>query len=152
MKTHKFGFDDALGVISIIIGIICLIEAKRLFPVGSSFLSGDHALLGLTGIAMIVLGFLLLFVTKPKSIKVVFPEKPVMISLLTVLGILAAYSVCLAYLGYVIPTVLFGIPLFRLFGGYKWLRCVIASIICTAVLYAVFVFGLGMSFPRGVFF
>jgi len=152
MKSCKLGFDRALGVISVIIGIICLIEAKRLFSVGTSFFSGDHALLGLTGIAMIVLGLLLLFVTKPKSIKVVFPEKPVMLRLLTVLGILAAYSLCIAYLGYVIPTVLFGIPLFRLFGGYKWFRCVISSIVCTAGLYAVFVFGLGMSFPRSVFF
>jgi putative tricarboxylic transport membrane protein len=152
MKPYKFGFDHSLGVISVIIGIICLIEFKRLFPIRNSFLSGDHALLGLTGIAMIILGLLLLFVTKPKPIKVIFPEKPFMIRLMTIFGILAVYSVCIKYLGYVIPTALFGIPLFRLFGGYKWLQCVATSLICTAGLYVLFVFGLGMSFPRGMFF
>ncbi len=152
MKSLKFKFDYALGVISVIVGIICLIEFKRLFPIRNSFLSGDHALPGLTGIAMIILGLLLLLVKKPKSIKVVFPEKTVMIRLMTILGILVVYSVCIAYLGYVVPTVILGIPLFRLFGGYKWLFCVATSIICTAGLYALFVFGLGMSFPRGIFF
>jgi putative tricarboxylic transport membrane protein len=152
MKSHRFGFDFALGGITVIVGIICLIESKRLFPLRNSFLSGDHALLGLTGTAMIILGLLLLFVTKPKSIKVVFPEKPVMIRLMTILGILSVYTFCINYLGYVIPTVLFGIPLFRLFGGYKWFLSVATSIICTAGLYALFIFGLGMSFPRGLFF
>jgi hypothetical protein len=152
MKSRRIGFDFALGGITIIIGLVCLIESKRLFAFRNSFLSGDHALLGLTGTAMIILGFLLLFVRKPKSIKAVFPEKPGMIRLMTILGILAVYSVCIKYLGYLIPTFLFGIPLFRLFGRYQWLMCVATSIICTAALYAIFVFGLGMSFPRGLFF
>ena len=152
MKSRVIGFDFALGVVTVIVGIICLIESKRLFAFRNSFLSGDHALLGLTGTAMIILGLLLLLVTKPKSIRVVFPERPTMIRLMTILGILAVYSICINYLGYVIPTVLFGIPLFRLFGRDKWLMCVATSIICTAGLYALFIFGLGMSFPRGLFF
>jgi hypothetical protein len=49
VKSLKFKFDYALGVISLSIGIVCLTEFKRLFPIRYSFLSGDHALLGLTG-------------------------------------------------------------------------------------------------------
>jgi putative tricarboxylic transport membrane protein len=152
MKPRTLRFDDALGVIAIAIGILCLIEFTRLFPIRSSFLSGDHALLGLTGIAMILLGLLLLFSKRAKPVNVVFPEKPVVIRMMTILGLLAVYSVCIYYLGYVVPTVLFGIPLFRLFGGYHWLRCVAISALCTTGLYAVFVLGLGMSFPRGLLF
>jgi len=152
MFSRKLGFDRTLGVVAIIIGLVCLIESRRLFPIRNTFLSGDHALPGLTGIAMVTLGLLLLFVVKPAPVKVVFPERPLMIHLMTVLGSLAAYSGCIAYLGYVIPTGLFGVLLFRLFGDYRWLTCIATSIVCTAALYALFVLGLGMSFPRGLFF
>jgi putative tricarboxylic transport membrane protein len=152
MMFRKIGFDRALGVVAIIIGLVCLIESRRLFPIGNTFLSGDHALPGLTGLAVVMLGLLLLFVVKPASVKVVFPERPLMMRLMMILGILVAYSGCIAYLGYVIPTALFGVVLFRLFGDYRWLTCVATSIVCTTALYALFVLGLGMSFPRGLFF
>ncbi len=152
MTFRNLGFDRALGAVAIIIGLVCLIEFRRLFPIRNSLLSGDHALPGLIGIAMITLGLLLLFVVKPASVKVVFPEKSRMLRLMTILGILAAYAGSIAYLGYVIPTALFGALLFRLFGDYRWLTCVVTSIVCTVALYALFVLGLGMSFPRGLFF
>jgi putative tricarboxylic transport membrane protein len=152
MKSRRFGFDFASGVITVIIGVVCLIEFARLLPIRNSFSSGDHALPGLTGIAMIILGLLLVFVNKPKLIKVVFPEKPLMIRLMMILGILLVYSVSIKYLGYVLPTLLFGVPLFRLFGGYNWPMCIATSILCTAGLYGVFVLGLGMSFPSGLLF
>lgn len=150
--SRKLGFDRTFGAVAIIIGLVCLIESQRLFPIGNTFLSGDHALPALTGMAMVILGLLLLFVVKSAPAKVVLPDRSLMIRLMSVLGILAAYSGCIAYLGYVIPTGLFGVVLFRLFGDYRWLTCVAMSVVCTAALYALFVLGLGMSFPRGPFF
>ncbi len=152
MRSRGTGFDFAMGIITVIVGLVCLMESKRLFAFRNSFLSGDHAILGLTGTAMIIIGLLLLSVRKPKSVQVVFPEKPKMIRLMTILGILSVYSLGIHYLGYVLPTVLAGIPLFRLFGGYPWFTCVATSMICTAGLYALFIFGLGMPFPAGLFF
>ncbi len=151
MKSGTLGFDRAMAGLTIIIGCICLFESIRLLPLRSSLLSGDHALPGITGAAMIILGLVLLFTREPQSMKAGFPGKPVTIRLVTILGILAIYAISIQYLGYVVPTVLFGIPLFRLFGGYKWIHCVVISIICAAGLYGTFVFGLGMSFPRGPF-
>ena len=152
MKSRRFGFDHGMGVVSILVGVTCLAESHRLFPIRSSFLAGDHALPGLTGILMIILGFALLLVMNPSAIKVNFPERPLMIRLMTVLGILAVYAASIKILGYVVPTGVFGIPLFRMFGGYGWRTCIAASILCTAGLYGLFIFGLGMSFPKGLFF
>jgi putative tricarboxylic transport membrane protein len=151
MKSRTFGFDRIMAVMAVIVGCVCLLEAKRLFPRSSSILAGDHALPGLTGAAMILLGLVLLFKTKRPSIKVGFPEKPVMTRLMVILGILMLYSISIKHLGYIASTGLAGIPLFRLFGGRTWGRCLALSILCTAGLYAVFVYGLGMSFPRGLF-
>ncbi|MBP7494215.1 MAG: tripartite tricarboxylate transporter TctB family protein [Spirochaetales bacterium] len=153
IRSKKFEFDSVIGAASIGIGIICLVECKRLFPLRSSLLSGDHALVGLTGFSMIFLGFLLLlFKAKQKPPKVVYPGKSMMLRIILILGILSIYAASLKFLGYILSTVLFGIPLFRLFGGYKWLQCIISSALCTMGLYVVFISGLGMSFPRGLIF
>ncbi len=151
MKSRPLGFDHAVAVIMLVVGVICLFEAMRLLPFSNSLLSGDHALPGITGAAMIILGLILFFTTEARSIRVRFPERPVVIRLVVILGILTIYSISIKPLGYLLPTGLCGIPLFRMFGGYTWGRCTAISIICTAGLYTVFVFGLGMSFPRGLF-
>jgi hypothetical protein len=106
----------------------------------------------LTGIATIILGLLLLLAPQRRSTAIALPEKRLMACLMTVLGILAVYAASIGVLGYVIPTGISGIPLFRMFGGYGWRTCVMASILCAAGLYGLFVLGLGMSFPRGLFF
>jgi len=151
MKMRKLGFDGALGLVSLVIGIVCLYECARLFPMRSSVLAGDHALAGLTGLAMLGLGVLLIIRSNARPIRAVYPGKAVVVRLMAILGILVFYAISLKYLGYILPTLLFGIPLFRLFGGYAWRKCLAVSALSTAGLYLVFVLGLGMSFPRGLF-
>ncbi|MDF2523542.1 MAG: tripartite tricarboxylate transporter family receptor [Clostridiales bacterium] len=81
MNLLKITSDRVSGVISIIIGMICILEFRRLFPLRNSLLVGDHVLLGLTGAALIILGTTLFF-NKSKQLKVVLPEKTMMLKLM----------------------------------------------------------------------
>jgi hypothetical protein len=143
--------NRVFGLIALIVGIVCLLESHRLRPLGQGSLTGDHALLAVTGIALAVFAALLLFVLKHTPFKPEFPEKSMFIRLIKSLVILALYSVSVSYLGFVLPTLIYGVFLFRLFGNYIWLKCLFISGISTAGLYLVFIYGLGMNFPRGIF-
>ncbi len=145
-------FDRACGGAAVVIGLLCLIESVRLFPLRNTYLSGDHGLPGLLGLVMIILGSVLLCARGPSPVKAVFPSRPIRLRVAATLALLTAYAIALAPLGYVVATAVVGVPLFRLFGGYRWLACVVASAACSLGLYGVFVLGLGMSFPSGLFF
>ena len=60
------------------------------------------------------------------------------------------YVVMLVYFGYVIATIVYGFALAFLLGGRCWWKNLIASIIITCILYAVFTWGLGIHPARGV--
>ena len=64
--------------------------------------------------------------------------------------VLILYVFSLDKLGFVVSTAVWGIFWFRLFGMYSYIRCIIYSAITTAALWLVFIYGLGMSFPRGI--
>lgn len=60
------------------------------------------------------------------------------------------YVVLLIYVGYLIATILYGFALAFLLGGRCWWKNLIASIIITCILYAVFTWGLRIHPARGV--
>lgn len=143
--------DRVFALVAIIIGAICLVECKRMLPMGQGPFTGDHAMLGLVGGVLIALGLLMMFVLKPAAIKPDFPPKPMMQRLIAIMLVVAVYSVLIPRLGYVLPTAIAGVFLFKLFGTSSWFKCVLISLLCTAGLYLLFVTGLGMNFPRGIF-
>ena len=63
---------------------------------------------------------------------------------------LAAYGGLTIVLGYLSATVLFFIATFALFAVRPWYFCAALSILCSAVLYLLFVHYFGIIFPRGL--
>ena len=137
MKRQVITADRVFGAVCILIGILCIKECIRMYRFASSFLSGDHIVMGIAGGVLILLGIILGIKNKKRAFSVEFPEENL-------------YAISLDKLGFAISTALWGIFWFRLFGSYSYIRCVIYSVITAAALWAVFIYGLGMSFPRGI--
>lgn len=62
----------------------------------------------------------------------------------------AAYALLLAPLGFVLATLLEFAVLARLFGG-RWLAGAAAGLVFASLLYVLFVYGLGLPLPLGIF-
>jgi putative tricarboxylic transport membrane protein len=146
MKADRIG-----GIISIIIGAIAISEAIRLYPMRMSTFAGDHTMPGVVGVALIVLGLLLVFFVKGDNHKVEFPNRKLIIQMVLTIGLLFAYWFAIKYLGYVISTLLVSICLFKVMSSYSWIKSSIYALILAAAFYLVFIRFLNLSFPTGTF-
>ena len=152
MKPSILCADRIFGLFSVIVGILGISECVRLYPIANSPLSGDHVMLGITGGVLIILGLVLIVKPGKRKFTIKFPERATAINMIGAAILLVIYSVLLEKLGFAASTAICGVFLFRLFGGYSWLRCVLAAAITAVMLHLVFVTGLGMAFPHGIFF
>lgn len=150
MKRNLNLVDRLFGAFIILIGILGVMECKRMYPFANSRLSGDHVMLGITGGALIILGLIMLIFPGKRKFTVQYPEKEVAIRMVLTLVVLVIYIAALEQIGFIVSTAVCGVLFVRLFGGYSWLKCALIAVLSTAVLYAVFVLGLGMSFPSGI--
>ena len=150
MKRQVITADRVFGAVCILIGILCIKECIRMYRFASSFLSGDHIVMGIAGGVLILLGIILGIKNKERAFSVEFPEENLAKRMIGVVLVLILYAISLDKLGFAISTALWGIFWFRLFGSYSYIRCIIYSVIRAAALWAVFIYGLGMSFPRGI--
>ena len=150
MKRNLNLVDRLFGAVIIFIGILGLMECKRMYPYANSSLSGDHVMLGITGGALIVLGLIMLIFPGKRKFSVQYPEKEVAVRMVLTLIVLVIYVAALEKIGFIVSTAVCGLVFARLFGGYSWIKCALITVLSTAVLYAVFVLGLGMSFPSGI--
>lgn len=141
--------DRIGGWISIILGLLSLYEAFRLYPTRLSFYVGDHIMPGVIGIGLIILGLLAVFV-KGQSFKVDFPDRQMLWKIVGIFGVLLGYCVLLSFLGFAIGTFLISIALFRIIGSYTVRKSLLYSVIQTICVYAVFVYWLEMPFPAGI--
>lgn len=151
MSYLKLTADRVLGIASVLLGIVSILESVRLYPIRTSPMVGDHTLPALIGSLLVICGLLLAFFVKTKAIKVDFPDKPVRMKMIYSMILMFIYLVLIQYLGYLIATCITYIGLFRLFGTFKWPKCAIMSVIATVICYYVFVQWLGMPFPSGLF-
>ena len=74
--------------------------------------------------------------------------KPIL-KLLLAFAVTATYAGLMEPLGYVISTILFGMIMGAILGQRNPIKLFLASVIITMVIYAVFVWGLGVMVPRG---
>ncbi len=65
--------------------------------------------------------------------------------------VLALYILLIEIVGYLIASPIFFLLLFRILGITSWLRNLGLSIVCSILLYIIFVHWLAMVFPRGIF-
>ena len=141
--------DRVGGLAAIILGIVSTMEGVRLYPLRQSTMVGDHTMPIVLGIVLILLGALM-FIIKQGHFEVVFPPKDIRRTMMISMVLLFFYAFCIEYLGYLISTILVNIGLFRVFGSYKWLKCIVMSITFAICLYLVFILWLKMPFPTGV--
>lgn len=145
MRADRFG-----GIISIILGVICMLEAVRLYPNRMSTYIGDHTMPAFVGGAFVLLGIIILF-AKGVSFSVEFPKGKLMRAIIGILVLLFVYWFILDYAGYLISTFIISVFLFRLVGSYNWVKSTIYSAIQLAVIYLIFIYWLEMPFPEILF-
>ncbi|GAA4724567.1 tripartite tricarboxylate transporter TctB family protein [Brevibacillus fulvus] len=148
----KIAADQIGGLISILMGIFCCMEAYRLHLLKGGGIVGDDTLPAIIGAVLIVLGSLLLFMRGRKQHAVQFPPKGVLLKMLLCMVFMFAQCLLIPLLGYLLSTLFVSWGLFRVIGGYAWLRSAIYAILLTAGLYLIFIKWLQITFPAGVFF
>lgn len=142
--------DKIFGGITMLLGVIQVVEGIRLYPSRNNVGVGDHTFLLIIGAIMIVLGALLI-ILKLKNLKVEFPEKNILLSILGIYATLFVYWFLMKHLGFLISSAICLLALFKIIGKYKFVRCIIYSAISTVSLYVLFDILLGMPFPKGPF-
>jgi putative tricarboxylic transport membrane protein len=142
--------DRLGGLFSIVVGIISIVEGGRLYPSRMSPMVGDHTMPILLGAILLILGLLMFFI-RMESFIVQHPVSEIRNVITLTLLLMFGYCFLIQYLGYLIPTFLVGACLFRIFGSYKWIKCILMSAASTICLDLIFIQWLRMPFPTGVF-
>lgn len=143
--------DRIGGMVAVVLGVVSIIEAVRLFPMRTSTWVGDHTLPALLGAIMILLGVLLIFVNKADSFQVEFPDRKILGKMVATIGLLFAYWAIIPLLGYAISTLVVVSGLFKVIAAYRFSRSVLLGALTTAILYIIFIVWLNMPFPAGIF-
>ncbi|KIL37465.1 hypothetical protein SD71_02150 [Cohnella kolymensis] len=149
--TESIKLADRVGaILTFLLGVAALVEAARLFPDRSALFVGDHTFAGLIGIALLVLGGLLLFQPVP-AIRVDFPTGKVLMNIGFVILIMFLYWLLIPILGYVLSTLLALAGLFKVMGSYSLIRSSLYGALTIAALYLLFIYWLRTPFPDGIF-
>lgn len=149
--TESIKLADRVGaILTVILGIAALVEAARLFPDRSALFVGDHTFAGLIGIALLILGGLLLF-QKPSAVRVDFPTGKILMNIGLVILIMFLYWLLIPVLGYVLSTLLALAGLYKVMGNYSLFKSSLYGALTTAVLYLLFIYWLRTPFPDGIF-
>jgi len=138
------------GVIAIIFGIIALLEANSLYTYSLNLLTGDHALPGLIGMLLVLVGISLFF-GKQEENKGDFPTGKLLVTLIATIILLFVYCFLITVIGYVFSTFVASVLLIKLIGKKSWILSVVIGGVITTVLYYVFIVLLNTPFPSGMF-
>ena len=142
--------DRIAGSIFVIMGIVCLVEGWRMFPMRTRGIVGDEAFPLVLGFIMVGLGGVLALFPKPQKRSVSRPKGKQALVMAEGGAILVLYWLLLRYLGFPTGTFLASAGLFCTMGSFRWHQCLLFSLILTLVFYGIFVFWLKMPFPVGV--
>jgi len=143
--------DKAGGILAVLAGAAAGAEAVRLYPMRQSDYAGDHLLLGLIGCLCIQLGLILLLRPVRPSPPVSWPAGAERRTLLLTLAVLLCHCLLLPLLGYLFSTFLTAVLLLRIIGRYAVLRALLYALILTFFFHLVFILGLQMPLPTGLF-
>lgn len=150
MFRNRMVSELIAGSIAVLLGVVSVIEAFRLYPMRMSALAGDHSMPALLGCAMIVLGTLLIFFVKGDNAKVEFPDRQMMRILIYIIIIMFGYWLLMKYAGYIVSTLIAALLLFRITSSFTWIKSALTASVTTAVIYVIFVYFLNMVLPEGV--
>lgn len=150
MRPIKMNSNTIMGGLAVLIGIGVIAESVRIYRYARSFLTGDHIVPGIAGVAMILLGISLIFSSAP-AYKPTFPKGTILMRILGTAAVMAGYLLLMNYLGYVLSTLLASYGLFRVFGKYSRGKSALMAALTTLFVWAVFIAWLNMPFPKGFF-
>lgn len=150
MRRSKPISDMIASLITILLGVISVLEAIRLYPLRMSAMAGDHTMPAFLGAIMILLGVLFLIFPARETFEVKFPEKETRSILLITAATLLGYWILMPYLGYMLTTLAASTILFHFFGAYRWKKSMLFGIITTVVVYMIFIQWLNMVMPKGI--
>lgn len=150
MEKGRMLFDRLASIFFILLGLLSIYEAYRLYPMRmqSQSLVGDDTLPLLLGIILIGLGVLLYFLKFPKF-EVEMPPKSIFKIMISVILLLFVYCILIYIIGYILSTFIVSFALFKVMGTYKWYINLLSSSILTIFNYVVFIKWLTIPFPVG---
>lgn len=148
---RKLNTNLVSGLITVVIGVLILLESRRIYAFRVSALNGDHIMTLIVGALLVVLGLILAFIAKVPAFSVEYPTGRLAMRIILTMVVLFAYVGLIQVLGYTVATILAGIAVFRTFGDYSWPKCTVMAVIMGACLSLIFVFGLDVPFPQGIF-
>ncbi|CAJ1001492.1 tripartite tricarboxylate transporter TctB family protein [Anoxybacillus sediminis] len=147
-----YNVPDFLGaVLSIIAGVVVILEAYRLRAYALSPYVGDHTLPAILGLGFLLLGAVLLVRSFRDQERDKEPPSPHRTSIFRCLALLGAYCLLIDIVGYLTATMIVSAILFRVVGRYGWGTAIASAAVLTGCLYVVFIMWLQMSFPAGFF-
>lgn len=139
--------DRIGGILSILLGILSIKEAIKLFPYGNKLLTGDHTFPGLIGVLLIIAGLILVVKRQQEQPKEELPKgKTARIMIFSILS-LFIYCLLIGIIGYFFSTVITFIFLFKSFGDYGWLFTTVLALVLTTAFYLLFIELLKTPFP-----
>ncbi|WP_251554086.1 tripartite tricarboxylate transporter TctB family protein [Neobacillus muris] len=152
MAAHAKYEKKIGGSIAILIGLISIYEAYKLYPYSVNIVTGDHALPGFIGILLVAVG-ISLFVEKKgqEESHSVLPTGKKRFKLSASVILLFIYCILIEYFGYVASTLVVSIILIKLIAQNRWMNAVLIGGLITAVLYGLFIVILKTPFPVGIF-
>ena len=143
--------DRVVGLIFMVLGVLSLIEGRKLLPFRMQGVAGDDTFPFLLGVAMLILGACVAFVLKPRNLSVSWPKGKAAKASLESAGVMIAYAILIPYLGYAPSTFLATAGLLHSIGRYRWLICLVSGAGLAVAFHVIFGIWLQMPFPTGIF-
>ena len=148
------GEGRVVGGTLVVLAILSLWEGWRLHALRTQMVAGavvgDDTFPFIVGAALLLIGASILFVAKPRQMKIAWPHGEPRMRMILGAGVLAAYWIIVPYLGYTGSTALVSTGLFRAMSGYRWPLALLLGGATTGLLYLLFRVWLLQPLPTGV--
>ncbi len=140
--------DRILGILLVLLGLLCLVEAVRVWDGvgGTGFMP---LLLGVL-FAMLSLGLLISRPQPSELSPISWPAKSVWQRIGMIFAVLVLYILLLPWAGYLLATTVFLTALVGVMGRVRWGYCLVFGVGVSAVTHVVFKTWLNMPFPSGI--
>lgn len=142
--------DRIAGVVAVLIGVMSLTEAIRLYPYRVAVSSGDHLFPLVVGIGLISFGIILAFRGDRAVNDDAVPSSKTPVLIFGVPLILLLYVALIQWAGYSFATFLVSVIFFKWIGLFRWHLSLPAAMVLTASLYLIFVQWLNVPLPSGI--
>jgi putative tricarboxylic transport membrane protein len=147
------------GILLLAISLVSIAEGVRLITYKGSQtvvrdILGPSFYIFSLGIALMTTGIVHLFVNYKKDVSTekVAINREMRIRMISMVVVLAVYTLLIDIVGYLVATIIFFFLEFRIVGIKSWIVNIILTLIITAAYYIVFVKYCEMIFPQGILF